>query len=403
MPWMSLSASEAFLQDSHNATPPEYSLLSQGYQQRNAMLSTSVWNGQLSLRYQERNVPIYFDSQEFTLDTATTGARRLKTLQYRKNVFRNRFWQGDILLAHNDADGEQLSTLTVQFRFQDGNWTHATSARTDSGRADDQNTRLGFQSRWRDGDRWAAEVNQDFSGEASADAYLLSSNTRIAGHRGQVNSSLNYRHTSLSGNTSESLNYLGSFSTSIIANRSGAAWGGERALDSALLVNIDGSPEQNFEILVDGVRRGYAKGGERSVVNLSAFQSYDVSVKPLGDGFFEYQDNQESVTLYPGNVADVDYEIRPLVLVIGRIFRSGAPLTGKKISIGEYTAVTDDFGVFQMEMFANPRTMRAPDVLWNGCRVPIPEQEAGDDWLNLGIVDLDQAVCEKEAPHVANR
>ncbi|WP_226662994.1 TcfC E-set like domain-containing protein [Microbulbifer aggregans] len=403
MPWMSLSASESFLEDDQTAEPLEYSLLNQGYLQRNAMLSAPLWNGQLSLRYQERSAPIYFDSQEFNLDTATTGARRLKTLQFRKNLFRSRYWQGDVLLAHNDADGEQLSTLTVQFRFQDGNWTHSTNARTDSGRSDDQNTRLGFQSRWRDGDRWVAEVNQDFAGEASADAYLLSSNTRIAGHRGQVTSSLNYRNTSRGNSTSKSLNYLGSFSTSIIANQSGAAWGGERALDSALLVNIDGSPDQDFEILVDGVRRGYAKGGERSVVNLSAFQSYDISVKPLGDGFFEYQDNQESVTLYPGNVADVDYAIRPLILVIGRLFRGGAPVVAKKISIGEYTATTDDFGVFQMEMFANPRTMRAPDVLWNGCRVPIPEQEAGDDWLNLGIIDLDRAVCEKEAAHVANR
>ncbi|WP_308368399.1 MULTISPECIES: TcfC E-set like domain-containing protein [unclassified Microbulbifer] len=399
-PLFSLSLSETRLQESDEAATG-YSPLGVGYRQRNAGLTGVLMGGRLSLRYSERDRNLYIESPEFILDTEYTGATRLTTLEYRRDFFRNRHWHGDLTLAHSDADGRGLTTATFEFRFRGDHWNHSARLRADSGREDGQNGRTGFNSSWRDGDRWATEVHQQFSSEVSADEYALGSRTRVAGRRGQLSSTLDYRHSD--ANDGGTLNYLGSFSTNLMTDGDAFAWGGERALNSAVLVDIAGGEDQQFEILVDGVRRGYAKGGGRSVVNLPSFKSYDIQLRPIAEGFYDYREIQDTVTLYPGNVAAAEYKIQPVILVLGRLIRDGQPVAHRKISIGEYTAVTDEFGVFQMEVHSDPQFLRSPEVQWGNCLVPLPGQTGGKHWLNLGDIDWDKANCDTERNSVAAR
>lgn len=401
-PLFNLSASEVRLEnDTQPSEYGEFSLLGRGFRQRSANLSSTLFGGRLSLRYSQRDRNVFFESPEFTLDTEFSSANSLTTLEYRRDFFRNRYWHGEMTVSHSDADGEQLTSATLNFRFRGKHWDHNASVRTDTGREDGQNTRLGFRSGWRDADLWASDIDQQISGEATADEYYLGSYTRIAGHRGYLSSTLDYRNSS--ADDQSSLNYLGSFSTNLMTTDEAFAWGGERSLTSGVLVDIAGSEDEDFEILVNGVRRGYAKGGDRSLINLPAFQSYDIQLRPLSAGFYDYREVQESVTLYPGNVTSTRYEIEPVILVLGRILRGEHPVPGAKISIGEYSAVTDEFGIFQMEMHAAPQTLRAPAVRWSNCLVDIAEQASGENWLNLGDIDLAAARCERNTlAHSAN-
>ena len=389
-PWFNLSASEARLDrpegvDGGNS----YSLLGHGFYQRNASLNGALLGGQLALRYSERDRGVAFASPEFTLDESATSGNRLTTLEYRRNIFRNRHWYGDLTLAHSEADGQQLTSASIQFRVRGDRWNHSSRLHTELNEAGEQNTRAGIDSNWNDRDLWALEVDQQFSGEVSEEEYYLGSNTRIAGHRGHVSSTLDY----LGGSNGRALNYLGSFSTNLMSDGDDFAWGGERSYSSAVLVDIDGSADQDFEILVDGVRRGYAKGGARSLVNLPSFGSYDISLRPLAEGFYDYQEVRETVTLYPGNVTKTDYAIKPLILTMGRIVNGEQPVKHVKFSIGSQTAITDEFGVFQLELLGNPRRLQIPSVRWGDCRIQVPEQTSGEHWLNLGTIDLKEAEC----------
>ncbi|WP_226876982.1 TcfC E-set like domain-containing protein [Microbulbifer hainanensis] len=397
-PYFTLGASETKL-DTATANDVDYSLLGRSYYSRNASLTSTLYGGQLSLRYSEQDRGVYFSSPDYVLDAEFTGATYLTTLEYRRNVFRSRYWLGELSLAHSDADGDQLTTASIQFRYRNGRWSHSARLRTDSGRSDGQNTRLGFNSAWNDGDRWIADVDQQFTGEFSADDRFLGSSTRIAGRRGRLTSTLDYRRDAIDGGTS--LNYLGSFSTNLLTTGRHFAWGGEQALNSAIMVNIDGSAEEDFEILVNGVRRGTAKGGDSSVINLPAFQSYDLTLKPLSDGFYDYREMQHTLTLYPGNVATTSYDIKPVILVLGRIVRAGEPVARAKISIGGTTAETDEFGVFQLEWQTDPRKLQVPSVRWKDCSVQVPQQASGENWLNLGDIDLASASCMQGELNVA--
>ncbi|WP_250459763.1 TcfC E-set like domain-containing protein [Microbulbifer litoralis] len=400
LPILNLSASETRLSDGQQATVDNYSLLGRGYHYRNLALTSGLLGGRLSLRYTEQDRSLYFGSPEFALDDTFAASDRLTTLEYRRDFFRGRHWNGNFSLAHSDADGEQLTTATFEFRYRGDHWYHSARLRGDSGNTDGEDSRAGFNAGWRDGDRWAAEVDQQFSGEMSGDEYFVGSRTGISGRRGHLSSTLEYRDNGLYGQ--DSLNYLGSFSTNFMSNGNAFAWGGERTSSSAVMVDIAGSPDQEFEVLVDGVRRGYARGSGRSVINLPAFQSYDVQLRPLAEGFYDYRERQDTVTLYPGNVTSTEYEIKPLILVLGRIVRDGKPVPGAKISIGEYSAVADDYGVFQMEMYRDPQQLTMPAVRWKQCQVDIPGQDSGEHWLNLGDIELGNAECEAVEEHYAS-
>ena len=384
------SASELRLDAPESAVSPGgYNLLPSGYFQRNASIHSNLFGGQTSLRYTQRDQPQVIDSGAFNLDTEFVGARTLVTLEYRKNFLQSALWQGDMVLSHSDADGEQYTAFGFQFRHRTPRWQNTASVRSEYSDTEGSDIRAGLRSQWNDGEIWAAKLEQELAAETTGDEHFLESRTHLAGRMGYIHSTVNY----VDSPDSRAMNYAGAFSTNLISTGDTFAWGGDQALESAVSVNIDGSKDRQFEILVDGRRQGYANGGDRSVINLPAFDSYDISLRPLDSNLYDYRETRESVTLYPGNVTSTSYNIRPLVLVFGRLLSKGSPLPQTRISIGEYSAVTDEYGVFQMEMYVDPGSMRAPDVVWGDCRVPLPRQDSGEDWLNLGAIDLASAKC----------
>ena len=392
-PLFTASASELRLDSP--ATPTginRYDLLPTGYFQRNASIHSEVFSGQASLRYTKRDQPQVLDSGGFALGNEFAGARTLVTLEYRKNFLQNTHWLGDLLLSHSDADGEQYTAFGIQFRQRSPRWYNTATLRSEHSGSAGTEVRAGLRSNWNDEDTFAAKLEQQFTIETTGNEHYIEGRSHFAGRMGYIHSTVNY----VNSLDTDAVNYAGAFSTNLITNGDNVAWGGEQALESAVIIDIDGSDDRQFEILVDGRRRGYANGGERSVINLPAFESYDIALRPLDSNLYDYRETRESVTLYPGNVTSTNYHIRPLILVFGRLLSQGTPVAQTRISIGEASGVTDEYGVFQMEMYGDPRTLRAPDVIWGDCRVPLPRQASGEDWLNLGVIDLATATCPRE-------
>ncbi|MCX2802168.1 TcfC E-set like domain-containing protein [Microbulbifer thermotolerans] len=395
-PYFTLSASNTELtpEDTSSEDSNNYALFGSGYSSRDASLNTALLGGQLSLRYSEQDNGVYISSTNLLSTQDYSTATRLTTLEFRRDLFRSRRWLGEITLSHSDADGEQLTAARFRFYYRGDNWSHSATLRGDSNPSEYGGTRLGFNSSWQDGNRLPIDLSQQFSGEVSESNHYLASNTRVAGRRGAVSSTLDYRVENTSHQ--RALNYLGNFNTTLMTDGNHFAWGGEKTSDSALLVNIEGSQGQDFEILVNGARRGYAKGGDRSAISLPAFQSYDVSLRPLAEGFYDYRELQEKITLYPGNVASANYQVKQLILVLGRLVHNGNPEPYKKIRVGETTVVTDEYGVFQLEMYGDPGKLQVPQVTWSDCVIPSPEQSTGEHWVNLGDLEFANGVCPND-------
>ncbi|AWF80071.1 hypothetical protein BTJ40_04135 [Microbulbifer sp. A4B17] len=393
MPYGTLSAIKTKLDaDKTTINSDTYPLLPGSYSQTSLNLRTVVFGGQLSLRFSERDEPQDLLPGSFELNDSQGGARKLKTLEFRHPIFKSAHWLGNATLSHSDADGDQYTSLEIQFRRRSKHWQHTANLYSDRSEQHNSGERFALESRWYDRDLWAAEFEQQLSLEQSPEAHYLESRTRLAGHYGYLNAAVGL----YDDNEGSAVNYLGGFSTNLVATKNSFNWGGEQSLESAVIVNIEGSEDKDFEVLVNGNRRGYAKGGMTSVINLPAFRSYDLSLRPLEEGFFDYREISETITLYPGNVGSTSYRILPQILVLGRLTSFGQGLADTEIVIGEHSTKTDLYGVFQLEFRGDQSALQNAEISWGSCKTSLRVSSSGDSWLNLGTVEESTANCQTE-------
>lgn len=399
--WATLSVQESRLDGPERFVTGN--VLPRGFAYRTYSLFVPMGKGRLNARYSQRDGGLTYADEQLQLPELFAGNEPLRTLEYQRPLLRNRSWYGDLRLAYSDSGIDRVTSLNFQFRYRSKRWNHGTFLRSDSGSLEGERNFAGFSSSWDDRDLWANEVQQQFFAETDGNAHSMRSNTRVAGRRGHFSSSVNYLDNSGSENIGNTLSYVGNFSTNLVSDGDYYGWGGEQGFGSGVLVEVDGAKDDEFEILVNGQRRGYATGGGRSLISVPAYDTYSVTVKPLSSGFYDYQDNSETVTLYPGNIASTRYEIKTLVMVFGRIIRNGKPVANATFEIEGQQTRTNEYGVFQLDYYGVPKKLVSTAIQWNNCTVPVTEQSSDKDWLNLGTIELNTASCKSDATTLARK
>ena len=145
--------------------------------------------------------------------------------------------------------------------------------------------------------------------------------------------------------------YTANFNTGLVAVDRHLQVGGLRMDDSAIVVSLSGSEAgQLYDVLVDDVARGAVESGRSLTLFLPAYKQYDVRLKPRGGQVSSFETGPKAVTLYPGNVAKVEWNVTPLVIMFGRaVDAAGRPIANAKITGPYGVGLTDDEGYFQIE------------------------------------------------------
>ena len=189
--------------------------------------------------------------------------------------------------------------------------------------------------------------------------------------------------------------YSASINTGLMTD--GASWtfGTQNSDTSAIVIDLEGdAPETDFEVLIDGYRRGYAPAGRSTAINLTPFRTYEVRITPRRSGFISFEDRVEQVTLYPGNVERLIWKIADLLVVVGRVSdQAGLPVTSAKIENAHGMAVTDEAGYFQAEVVRPAAKAGVLLEFRDGaglCRVVVPEFE-----VRAGVAFLDDLTCRR--------
>ena len=134
-------------------------------------------------------------------------------------------------------------------------------------------------------------------------------------------------------------------------SKDGVGIAGRDMSDTAVMVSVKGSDAaQEFELLVDDVARGSIVGEQRQLLFLQPYRTYEVRLRPLGAQIASFDTAPKSVTLYPGNVAKLNWTVTPLFILFGRaVDGHGTPLANADISGAHGIGRTDAKGYFQIE------------------------------------------------------
>lgn len=232
-------------------------------------------------------------------------------------------------------------------------------------------------------------------GEVTLSSFLSEELDRsTAGIRGENLSSLGRVDTQIEhvddNERGSFLRYRGNQNTNLLTNNGQIAFGGQRNTDSGVILELQGSStNEPFEIFVDGQPRSIAKVGKRTVLPLAAFKTYRISIRSISDEILHFDEGPRSVTLYPGNVETLHYQIEPIIVLITRIeLMDGTPAARMKIKNAIGYAVTDENGWLQAEISGK----EALEITKNGntiCNIKLPDLET-----NQGVAFVDKLVCE---------
>jgi hypothetical protein len=145
--------------------------------------------------------------------------------------------------------------------------------------------------------------------------------------------------------------YAATIDGGIALSKDGVGIAGRDMSDTAVMVSVKGSdPAQKFELLVDDVVRGSTAGDERQLLFLQPYETYELRLRPLGAQIASFDTAPKRVTLYPGNVAKLDWTVTPLFILFGRaVDGNGTPVANADISGSHGIGRTDAEGYFQIE------------------------------------------------------
>jgi hypothetical protein len=145
--------------------------------------------------------------------------------------------------------------------------------------------------------------------------------------------------------------YTATVESGIALAGSGFGMAGRDMNDTAAIVSVGGGEAgQKFEVLVDEVARGTIAAGDRVMLFLKPYQSYEVRIRPRGAGIAAFDAAPRKITLYPGNVSRLDWDVTPLFILFGRAMGTeGRPLAHADISGTHGIGRTDGEGYFQIE------------------------------------------------------
>jgi len=183
--------------------------------------------------------------------------------------------------------------------------------------------------------------------------------------------------------------YFGNASFSIFSSGRDIAWGGTRKSNAGIIIDLESElSDSPFQVYVDRQPHGYAKSGKTNVVSLRPYESYEVQIKPRGEEIVHFEDSVRSVTLYPGNVETLRWEINPITVLISQaVFEDGTAVANAKFENTLSFASTDDSGWFQIEIAGHEPLIlskRKKPV----CKIVLPELE-----VEQGVAIVDELIC----------
>lgn len=140
--------------------------------------------------------------------------------------------------------------------------------------------------------------------------------------------------------------------TSLLTDGDSLSLGGRDRTRAAALIAIDGNvPDARFEVLVDGFPQGIARAGTTTPVHLQPWRSYTVRLRPIGEALLSWDNREHDITLYPGNVVRLEWQVAEVIVLLGRIVDAdGAAVEGARLDGAVGLAVSEPGGYFQAEV-----------------------------------------------------
>ena len=345
--------------DRHDPLNSQHVLLGESYETHNLSTSTTLYDSVLTYSFSH--------NKSLNREKSTSHS-----LSWFKNIWNYQTYSLGMRLNYSQSENNKIGMVELTLRNRGRNWSYNVKGQSrweERGIQEDTHHGLAADARWYENNlgHGSAEfgVNYDHTG----DDQILGTDVIYDNARFGAELSADYVNSDADSYTS----YYGRFNTSIAFNTDSVSVGGQDTADSALIVDISGSANSSFDVLVNNSPAGIAMGGRTTTVPLTPYANYQVAILPRGDSLHDYEPVNRDVTLYPGNVETIHFNAERQQVFLGKLVDSeGNALANYSLSGGDRASRTDEFGLFQVRVPETTETLKAKGES-KSCVIDIPE------------------------------
>ena len=267
-------------------------------------------------------------------------------------------FSGDFAISETSRTGfAGLSIRRLSGRSSVG---ASAGARASSGAADLHSGAVGAgEATWQRGDVLGGELDAGAGVAYDPDGTTATGSAALRTPRGTASVDLAQR-------------FAGPASTQYgVALRTGFATGGGNVVlqgggseTSTVVVKLDDAPDDaHFDVQVDNSPRATITGTGTAAIALPAYRQYDIRIRASDGGMLQYDGTQRVVSLYPGNVATLDWSAARVAAMFGRaLWPDGTPVADADITAPGSIARSDSQGYFLITAApAGTLAVTAPD------------------------------------------
>ena len=146
--------------------------------------------------------------------------------------------------------------------------------------------------------------------------------------------------------------YSGTFGVGIAQSGGDISVGGNQLQNSGFIVKTTGnSADTPMKVVINNSEHAEFKTGDSVAVFVPPYQTYTITVKPTQSASIDYDGTAKRITLYPGNILPMVWDINRVNVVLGHVvLEDGTPLANARLEESRNLSVTDDEGMFQGEL-----------------------------------------------------
>ena len=205
-------------------------------------------------------------------------------------------------------------------------------------------------------------------------------NQTTASFKSELNNEHGYSRIELEQNRAEGNKRLGYSVTgrfNIVASEGKVAIGGNRRNSAGVMIDLESiiSDSLSFVVVVNGVERAKIDAGKSRFIALQPYETYQIVLSPRGETLVNYDNRPRIVTLYPGNIKNLAWQINSVKIVIMQILdKQKQPIANSRLEGVKGYAKTDDLGWIQLRLEQSGE-LNFVGLNGNKCRVNILEKE----------------------------
>ena len=327
------------------------------------------------------------------------------TLRY---VHNQNFGNGKALTYTGEMsriDGDNRYQISVQWRALSSHWNHTAQVDWTGSDLDETEGLAGtVGTRWFDRERFDDDIQLGASARADKDTTSVKLDGEHRGRYGRGRATYSVANSDAeAGNTRQ---YLVGYDTSLVLNEhQKLSVGGPQPGNAAVVVDLSGAQDAQFDVAVDGQKQFSASGGGRVPVPLPAYDEYQVSITDRGTSMASYDAEPQPAVLYVGDVDTITWEVDSIHVLVSRLFAVNnvcsditdecyeipLPMADTLVRGVKGVVFTDQQGYFQAEVSSSTMQLEA-DYEGETCIVDLstiaPEN---------GIIRASRLYCEVPA------